>query len=965
MKILLQVILGSLATQLVNGQGTCSNTCPPLNAGKEIRALCTGDTLDSSKDVLKEYEICYPTKQKFQLQQLRDHITVFSNYYVGCEAGLRESSVFAYVGQKLYNKYGSRVQFIQTVKGGGTCEQWASVYQRDVLKLYNVSVSNMPLTMSDVNYEIRDYLFTEPFKHPSYLILDDSLTIRHKFIGPCCGATSYLDCNDTTVMTLEDILTDYVEEVLQESGVGNIEPFSMVEEEEEDSNECIVGDFSEWSPCSAICQGREGTRFRWRMVEGSDCPHPVEKETCIMPTINCKNYCINEFGKSWTLSEVSSGFNAPRDVAFHPTPGYHLQNYSEGRVFHPEKGKEAWVVNGGNHSVSIVASLGTEYQTTIARRDRGYYHYMINGTALAFNNVSDSGRDADRDSLNYWAICNDNLNTYLETKEANYFMGPTLYDSSPKNRNLVNRLGEECQEHEAPCYFLHSDMLHEAPSCIGIVHDPEVVTTYGNVYWAFDTTGNLKNGQLVRFDFQQPHGPGSMDHSVAAIRRYVEVELTASNTSGVHAGMAIHETRRELFISVPGANKILVVDMDSGSFGRSAREEYPIYSNKLPSFEYSIWECVDFGDFASDISTPSGLAISDDRLFVAERDTGTIHVFDIPTTTKLGSIDTGLHSIGGLAFSLDTLYFVDEETNALYSVQKNEACSSNDMFINQEYTDMWNEARNKLGQQFSLMSKECISNPVIPDSALFEQVHEDTGYADSDPNVQSVASGMDESAALLANRTDCEYDSELNFDALLLGGYFCHVCLPEQQFACDYGGTCTNVQWSGYTCDNEYTVVKNNLFLSNGTQFMDIHLQIGVTYRFQNPSTDRICVSGITQDQQGNSTCSQKGPILFTVEPTYDYARIYSNKEILMHLPISHPIDVTPHKEPNDNINQNIESNEHKLSTGAMLGISLTVCAFVGIVLFGFLLRKQKHNKHSTFSAEEIPTIKNSSSNSS
>ena len=38
--------------------------------------------------------------------------------------------------------------------------------------------------------------------------------------------------------------------------------------------------------------------------------------------------------------------------------------------------------------------------------------------------------------------------------------------------------------------------------------------------------------------------------------------------------------------------------------------------------------------------------------------------------------------------------------------------------------------------------------------------------------------GMDEAAALLLNRTDCEYDSELNFDQLLLGGYFCHICLP-------------------------------------------------------------------------------------------------------------------------------------------------------------------------------------------
>ena len=51
-----------------------------------------------------------------------------------------------------------------------------------------------------------------------------------------------------------------------------------------------------------------------------------------------------------------------------------------------------------------------------------------------------------------------------------------------------------------------------------------------------------------------------------------------------------------------------------------------------------------------------------------------------------------------------------------------------------------------------------------------------TGYASGDPKrPQSLMAGIGEAAALLLNRTDCEYDSELNFDQLLLGGYFCHI----------------------------------------------------------------------------------------------------------------------------------------------------------------------------------------------
>jgi len=89
----------------------------------------------------------------------------------------------------------------------------------------------------------------------------------------------------------------------------------------------------------------------------------------------------------------------------HPTPGLHLGNYSEGRK------KEAWVINGLNHSTSIVTSLGIDKQSTLSRRDRGYYHYLINAAAILFKMVGNSGRSRDRDTFNYFAVCNDNTNT--------------------------------------------------------------------------------------------------------------------------------------------------------------------------------------------------------------------------------------------------------------------------------------------------------------------------------------------------------------------------------------------------------------------------------------------------------------------------------------------------------------------------------------------------------------------------
>ena len=513
----------SLLPISVQAQG-CSNQCPPINFGQEVNALCEGDVIDSFANIVKNYPVCYPSQpilENFALQDFRgdNRVTVIANYYSGCNAGRRESGVYAHVAQKYYNIYGAdRVMFIQSVKGGGTCDQWADIYQQDATDLYpdsNVVPKEMPLSVNDANYEIRDDLFTTPFGHPSYVILDGDLEIKHKFIGPCCGYESYFDCTADIAKSLDTELTGYLNELLKDvesTAAPSVAPEPTIAPTAApvSQKDCEVLDFSEWSECSIRCGTSFGVEFRWRKVTQLNadvqCPSPIETRECLpldsdQICLDDQFSCIPEFGNTFTIETVASGFNSPRDVAFHPTPGMHLGNYSEGRRFNSSVGEEAWVVNGNNHSVSIVAALGTEHQTTISRRDRGYYHYMINGTAISFNSVDDSGRTPDRDAYNYWAICNDNENTYIGTKEPNYFMGPTLYNSDPKNRNLVNRIGEVCGEEE-PCYFLHADMLHEAPACTGIVHDPEVATAYGNIFWAFDATGNRQNGQLVKFDFQ-------------------------------------------------------------------------------------------------------------------------------------------------------------------------------------------------------------------------------------------------------------------------------------------------------------------------------------------------------------------------------------------------------------------------------------------------------------------------------
>ena len=110
-------IVAASTLGIVSGQG-CSNQCPPINFGVVVPALCEGDKIDGTitlngdnvqADVQKSYDICYPNSGgtfKFDDFRGQNVVTVIANYYTGCNAGRRESGVFAHVAQKYYDLYG-------------------------------------------------------------------------------------------------------------------------------------------------------------------------------------------------------------------------------------------------------------------------------------------------------------------------------------------------------------------------------------------------------------------------------------------------------------------------------------------------------------------------------------------------------------------------------------------------------------------------------------------------------------------------------------------------------------------------------------------------------------------------------------------------------------------------------------------------------------------------------------------
>jgi len=237
---------------------------------------------------------------------------------------------------------------------------------------------------------------------------------------------------------------------------------------------------------------------------------------------------------------------------------------------------------------------------------------------------------------------------------------------------------------------------------------------------------------------------------------------------------------------------------------------------------------------------------------------GRVLAYEVESGAALRSLDLaplGYTSIGGLAVSPATghLYFVDMDTNRVARIngaQVGDGGCARESRVNAAFRSALETALAQVEREcdiaFSLGRDDaCQVDGTIPNGTPFEQVHTDTGYASDNPDVQAMA-GMDAAAALLANRTDCAYDSELNLDALLLGGYYCHACLPlDRGASCDAGGTCANVQWQGFTCDNEHyadfddenasdpsLVISSLHYDATYPHGAMLSLSRGVTYRF-------------------------------------------------------------------------------------------------------------------------------------
>jgi DNA-binding beta-propeller fold protein YncE len=315
-----------------------------------------------------------------------------------------------------------------------------------------------------------------------------------------------------------------------------------------------------------------------------------------------------------TFSDIATKFDqvrSPTDLDFH----------------HDFSKKELWVVNketentGG--STITISNLGESNQKIEYKKDQNSWHFMSLPTGIAFGTdgmfaTSPGVYDANHDG-------------------GQPFTGPSLWSSHP-----------DIYAQPSGGNGSHMDMLHESPQCQGIAHEKD------NVYWVFDGY----NGDIVRYDFVDDHGPGNDYHADGIIYRYSEEPLKKDPFNKVVSHLDLDKATGWLYAVDNGNQRVIRLDINTGQAGGM-----PSFGPFEPLAEYKhmtgyTWEEV----ITTGLTEPAGIAVLEDRLLVSDYATGEILVYDISgmPATKLGSIETEAEGIMGITIGPDGyIYYVD------------------------------------------------------------------------------------------------------------------------------------------------------------------------------------------------------------------------------------------------------------------------------------------------------------------
>lgn len=398
------------------------------------------------------------------------------------------------------------------------------------------------------------------------------------------------------------------------------------------------------------------------------------------------NDCIPEFGpklkngrfgpsiRQWGSSRIGS-LNKPVAVAENPN--------ARGQLF---------VLNSADDSISIFYCPGVKasYEPE-HRRDLASCHFMHRPTDIAFggsptlgdvpefkgqkvHNLSKTGTFATTGGS-----CNDYtasafMGEYYTQRTCSDFMGPSLWANNLKTFAIQNNNFFPDNLKEKP-YGSHIDMVHQEPFSMGITWEGREAG-----FWSWDAGPDSKYGSIVYTNITRTHGYGGHEHSYAYLYRYENTTMYKKTGRNLVPG---HMARfdRYLFVANPAGGVINVLDTDSGTVAGDVkhrdewREKYAAYS-KISGARFT-----ELSVAGLELKSPSGLVISDSKLFVSDSDTGKIHAIRLDTSgnhTYIGNIQTPASQIAGLEVDQKTqrIWFVDAVWHTLNVVEP--LCQSRD-----------------------------------------------------------------------------------------------------------------------------------------------------------------------------------------------------------------------------------------------------------------------------------------------
>ncbi len=367
---------------------------------------------------------------------------------------------------------------------------------------------------------------------------------------------------------------------------------------------------------------KSGSIFLLMLVFLSSCKKddkvvPLEEQNIVIP-----NYLVSfdEAGgiilpSFETIAGADEKLDRPNDLAFGTA-----------------RANELWILNERTSNIGgstvMIQRPGATDQYVEQRVDGNAWHFMSLPTALAWSN-------------------NTNWFTSPGILDANHaggtFTGPTLWSgdldiyAKPSGGNGS-----------------HLDMLHGSPFSMGIEADVD------NACYVFDGW----NEELVHYDFHADHGPGNSYHGDGEVLRFTDIFLTRK--PGVPSHMRFDKNKEWLYIVDGGKSRIIRVKPSTAIFNKSL----PLINEELAKHHEMLGAKMEvFVD--NGLTTPCGIEIVGDLVYVTDFETGEIIAYDIESQKEVARVETSSPGVTGICFGNDHLWYVNRNENKLYRIDLN------------------------------------------------------------------------------------------------------------------------------------------------------------------------------------------------------------------------------------------------------------------------------------------------------